>query len=97
MLAACRYAVSAVIAALLCLEALTTSAATPAEPLVTNGDFEAGASLRENGWTWWSRTDHGSAAYSGQSRCGSRSARLTHDGPRDWAFHNSARIDATPG
>ena len=96
LLEARRHIASSAIVAVLCLLSRPASPAVSPEPLVTYGDFEAGSSLPDNGWTWWSRTDHGSAAYSDKSKSGERSARLTHDGPRDWAFHNRARIDAAP-
>ncbi len=70
---------------------------------IVNGDFEAGHTLEEGGWIWWSHEDLGSATYSSQARTGSRSVKIErkvdepYSGYQDWTLTNSGRLDVTEG
>lgn len=49
-------------------------------------------------WSWWSRTDEGSATQvSDHVYEGAYGIYIEHDGPRDWAFSNSKHFSVTPG
>ena len=78
---------------------LVLSACAPRAGLtVPNGGFEAGKKQASAAWTWWSRTESGSAERTDADRHdGRHSIRLRHDGPRDWAFSNSGRFGVQPG
>jgi len=69
-----------------------------AETAVRNAGLESGDDGRPARWAWWSRTKHGSATRTDAEKHGGlRSACLTHDGPRDWAFSNDTRFAVKPG
>ena len=67
----------------------------PAAPVidgVANPGFEIVDGESIVGWSWWSRTGKGQAApVTDEKHGGKRSAHLTHDGERDWAFTCRAR------
>jgi rhamnogalacturonan endolyase len=66
---------------------------------IANGGFEAAVEDAIPGWTWWTRvTGTGAASLTKeQKKSGEGSVLIQHDGERDWAFSNMARLDAEPG
>ncbi len=66
---------------------------------IVNGDFEVHAEDAIPGWIWWERIKgSGSAALTTeQKKSGERSAFISHDGERDWAFTNMGRLDVEAG
>ncbi|MGD8237129.1 MAG: hypothetical protein PVH68_01135 [Armatimonadota bacterium] len=66
---------------------------------IANGDFETVDEDHIPGWTWWTRVEGtGTATLTEQfKKSGGHSCFITHDGERDWAFTNMARLDVTPG
>jgi len=65
---------------------------------VGNAGFEAGRDQAADAWSWWSRTQVGSASWAADDRHGgARSVCIRHDGPRDWAFSSETRFPAKPG
>jgi len=68
------------------------------ELAIANAGFEDAKDGRPDGWGWWSRTKSGSAkADEAQFHGGARSAKLAHDGERDWAFSSSTRFPVKGG
>ncbi len=86
-------------ALLVCGGVLLASATSFAADLaIPNAGFEEadGGGARE--WGWWSRTRSGAAVrVTDERRSGKGSARIGHDGARDWAFSSSRRFPARPG
>jgi len=77
---------------------LVASAAFAAELAVVNADFESVKEGKLEGWSWWSRTEKGSAKLDeAESHGGARSACLRHDGERDWAFSSTTRFSVADG
>ncbi|MDQ3814348.1 MAG: carbohydrate binding domain-containing protein [Armatimonadota bacterium] len=72
------------------------SSAAAVKMVINNGDFEAATGGLE-GWSFWSRTNEGSAEYVTDKHGGQGAARIQHTGPRDWAFTNSTKFDVKPG
>ena len=81
-------------AALLLVPGCASNAALP----IPNASFETGEGKAPAEWTWWSRTEQGTAQRTQAARqAGQYAMRIHHDGPRDWAFSNTARFDVQPG
>ncbi|MFQ5808429.1 MAG: hypothetical protein ACE5JM_02320, partial [Armatimonadota bacterium] len=66
---------------------------------IANGDFETVDEDHIPGWTWWTRVEGaGTATLAEQwKKSGGHSCCISHDGERDWALTNMARLDVTPG
>jgi len=80
------------------VSAVACLAAEPQGLKIANADFESVEGGRIAGWHWWSRTNQGSAGPDAeQHHGGGRSARVRHDGPRDWAFSSDTKLPARPG
>ncbi len=71
------------------------SAATAADNLLPNGDFEQGL----DGWNdFWSRAPSGSATLKTDgARQGSQAVEIQHSGSQDWSFQRTKTLAVSPG
>jgi hypothetical protein len=83
------------ILSLLVASCCLTSMTGGAEPLVVNGDFQAGL----DGWQrFWSRDSQGQAVLDNQiARSGPQCVKIEYAGQQDWSFQQSAALDVRPG
>ncbi len=102
-----NYSIVTASLAVLAAASLCPTSAQAAESLeevngIVNGDFEAGETIEDSGWDWWSRDDVGSARFSSEAKSGTRSVKIERDGKplsgfEDWTLTNTGRLDVNPG
>lgn len=71
---------------------------------IVNGDFEAGETLEEIGWEWWSLFDEGGISLSSEAYRGARSIKIEKGGKpipgagyHDWSFTNGKHLQVQEG
>ena len=65
---------------------------------IANGDFQTASENVPQAWKWWSRDKAGKVEYvTDEGHAASGTARIKHDGDRDFAYSSVTRIPVTPG